>query len=105
MIYTKKVRFIDKEILLLDHEYEVMYKSSLEIIMISIFKYTVLPISTIILNLNMPRSNSEETKEKKIKFKNCSGFDCNNIFYFYDSKKNISFFFFRKCKINYFFSI
>ena len=70
--------------------------------MILIYKYTALPRSTIILNLNMPRSNMEETKEKKIPFKKWAGFNCNNKCDFYDSKKKISFC--RMCKINYFWS-
>ena len=48
----------------------------------------------------MPSLIREETKEKKVPFKNCSGFNCNNRWDFYDSKKKISFC--RKCKINYF---
>ena len=70
--------------------------------LISIYEYTSLLSSTVILNLNMPSSKREETKEKKVPFKNCSGFNWSNRWDFYDSKKKISFC--RMCKINYFLS-
>ena len=48
----------------------------------------------------MPRSNREETKEKKVPFKKWAGPNCSNKWEFYDSVKKISFC--TKCKINYF---
>ena len=48
----------------------------------------------------MPRSNREETKEKRVPFKKWAGPNCTNLWEFYDSVKKISFC--RKCKLNYF---
>ena len=48
----------------------------------------------------MPRTNREETKEKRVPFKNWAGPNCSNKWDFYDSVKRISFC--RKCKVNFF---
>ena len=61
---------------------------------------SALPIATIILNLNMPRTNREETKEKKVPFKKWAVPNCSNRWEFYDSVKKISFC--RNCKLNYY---
>ena len=48
----------------------------------------------------MPRTNREETKEKKVPFKKWAGPNCSNRWEFYDSAKKISFC--RICKLNFF---